>query len=205
MAHILPPSFYQHADVVKIARALLGKVIVSQVDGVRTEGRIVETEAYQGANDRACHAYQKRRTPRTETMFLPGGHAYVYLCYGLHHLFNVVTNVENEPDAVLIRAVEPLVGLETMMERRKMKSAVPKLTSGPGCVAQALGIGRLQNKTHLVESDQLWVEDQGFTLLPEDIGVTTRVGVSYAGEDALRPWRFYIKGNPWVSALPKTG
>lgn len=200
---ILPPEFYQHSDVVSIARSLLGKVLVSEVGGIRTEATIVETEAYRGSDDRACHAYLKKRTPRTETMFLNGGHAYVYLCYGMHHLFNVVTNLEGEPDAVLIRAAEPVAGHETMMERRKMKTISKRLMLGPGCLSQALGIDKHLNSKNLTIKGLLWIEDRNFNFHQDQIGETTRIGVEYAGEDALRPWRFYILKNKWVSYPPK--
>jgi len=200
---LLPATFYQHQDVVHIARALLGKVLVTQVDGLVTEAIIVETEAYRGADDRACHAYLRKRTARTETMFLPGGHAYVYLCYGIHHLFNVVTHVENEPDAVLIRAVQPKSGIETMLIRRKMSQLTVKLTQGPGCVSQAMGINKSLNASSLLGQDCIWIEDRGPVLETFSINTTTRVGVGYAGADAWLPWRFYVAGNPWVSAYPK--
>lgn len=200
---ILPPHFYQQSNVASIARSLIGKVLVSEVDGKRVEGIIVETEAYQGENDRACHAYQKKRTPRTETMFLPGGHAYVYLCYGIHQLFNIVTNLKDEPDAVLIRAVEPVSGIETMQIRRKMAKVSYRLCQGPGCVAQAFGINNMLNTCDLIIGDQLWVEDRSIQISEDQIMATTRIGVEYAKEDALRPWRFLLKNNFWVSAIPK--
>lgn len=201
---ILPPEFYQQTDVASIALSLIGKVLVSEVDGQRVEGIIVETEAYHGENDRACHAYLKKRTPRTETMFLPGGYAYVYLCYGIHQLFNIVTNRKDEPDAVLIRAVEPLLGIETMLVRRKMAKANYKLCQGPGCVAQAFGINKMLNSCDLTKGNSLWVEDRSIPISDDQILATTRVGVEYAKEDALRLWRFLVKDNFWVSARPKT-
>lgn len=200
----LPPldsAFFQRSEVVEIAKDLLGKCLISNKNGIITAGIIVETEAYSGMNDRACHAHNKKRTPRTETMFLPGGHSYVYLCYGLHHLFNVVTNVEGEPDAVLIRAVHPCAGQEVMAQRRKKTVNSPLLTKGPACVAQALDITRKENGWDLTMGKELWIADYQTPMTQNDIVHTTRIGVAYAGEDAQKPWRFYWKNNPWVSAL----
>jgi DNA-3-methyladenine glycosylase len=195
---LLPKSFYQRKDVVLVARELLGKVLVTNIDGVFTSGIIVETEAYHGLNDRACHAYNGRRTPRTEVMYKAGGLAYVYLCYGIHSLFNIVTNEEGLADAVLVRAIEPLEGLEHMLTRRKMTVADPKLTAGPGAMSEALGI-----KTQLTGTDlngnTIWLEDHKIQYEPEGIISGTRVGVAYAKEDALLPWRFSVRGNKWVS------
>lgn len=195
---ILPQSFYLEGDVVQISKRLLGKIIVTDVDGQITRSRIVETEAYNGSMDRACHAYPHRKTARTEVMFKAGGRSYVYLCYGLHHLFNVVTNREDEPNAVLIRAVEPIAGLETMTSRRKVKDRI-NLTNGPGKLANALGIKRVFNDVTLYDADSpIWIGDEGVGDEP-DVVQTPRIGVAYAEEDALLPWRFYIKNTPYVS------
>src|SRR5690554_3084135 len=148
---ILPQSFYLEGDVVQISKSLLGKIIVTDVESQMTRSRIVETEAYNGSMDKACHAYLHRKTARTDVMFKTGGRSYVYLCYGLHHLFNVVTNGENEPNAVLIRAVEPMSGVETMTSRRKVKDQI-NLTNGPGKLANALGITRKLNGVKLYEA-----------------------------------------------------
>ncbi|WP_436517451.1 DNA-3-methyladenine glycosylase [Ekhidna sp. To15] len=194
----LPRSFYQRTDVVQIAKDLLGKVLVTHVDGVLTAGKIVETEAYCGRGDKACHANNKR-TPRTEIMYSDGGTAYVYLCYGIHHLFNVVTNVEGMADAVLIRALEPIQGIDAMNERRNFTKA--KLASGPGTLAQAMGIHVKMSGVDLCE-DQIWIVDNdGEEKL--DIQSDTRIGVEYAEEDALKPWRFLIAGNKFVSKTIK--
>ncbi|MGB3618098.1 MAG: DNA-3-methyladenine glycosylase [Catalinimonas sp.] len=193
MSNLLPPSFYERDDVVRIARELLGMRCVSRVGGVPTAGEIVETEAYRGHDDRACHACdrrtgQTRPTPRTATMFGPAGRAYVYLCYGIHHLLNVVTNRAGRADAVLIRGLYPAEGLDVMRERRNHQ---PNLTTGPGNVTQALGITTAHNGLDL-RGDTLWIEDRGLRPPPETIRAAPRVGVDYAGEDALRPWRFRI-------------
>src|SRR5690554_1574834 len=141
---IIPKNFYLEGDVVQISKNLIGKVIVTNIDGQLTLSRIIETEAYNGSMDKACHAFLNRKTARTAVMFKEGGRSYVYLCYGLHHLFNIVTHGENEPNAVLVRAVEPVTGIETMELRRKAKSRI-NLTNGPGKLAQALGISKKFN------------------------------------------------------------
>lgn len=196
----LPLAFYNRGEVVQIAKDLLGKYLFTQVDGVITAGKIVETEAYNGRTDKACHAYHKR-TNRNEIMYAQGGHAYVYLCYGIHHLFNVVTNKEGSADAVLIRALEPVMGVEEMKLRR---GNVPfnKLTAGPGTLSQALGIKvALQNKASLVGSE-VWLAERRSEEVGE-IETDVRIGVDYAEEDTLLPWRFYIKHNKFVSRKKK--
>lgn len=197
-ASLLSMEFYRRPDTAGIARELLGKVIITDIGGIQSSGRIVETEAYLGAGDRACHAYNYRRTNRTETMYLPGGYAYVYMCYGIHHLFNVVTHVENEPHAVLVRAVEPLEGLEIMMKRRDKLKFLPSLTAGPGVLSKALGISR-DHSGQSLSGPVIRLEDQGFEIKPSEIIASPRVGVDYAGEDALLPLRFRIKDNPFTS------
>ncbi len=196
-AMILPESFYTRKDVVKIAKELLGKVLVTHIDGIKTSGIIVETEAYAGAGDKASHAYANRRTKRTEIMFGKGGVSYVYLCYGIHHLFNVVTNIKDIPHAVLVRAVEPLEGIEYMLERRGKEKLTPSLTAGPGAMSAALGICTLHTGQSL--NDMITIEDNGMKIAAKDIVAATRVGVAYAQEDALLPYRFYIRGNKYVS------
>lgn len=195
---ILPESFYTRRDVVKIAMELLGKVIVTNFNGEHTAGMIVETEAYAGETDKASHAYGGRRTRRTEVMYMHGGAAYVYLCYGIHHLFNVVTNVQDVPHAILIRAVEPLDGIDIMLERRGKEKLQPSLTAGPGAMSIALGI-YTQHTGVLLNGPELYIEDRGVKVSKKDIIATTRVGVAYAMDDALRPYRFYLKDNPYVS------
>jgi len=176
----------------------LGKYLFTCIDGELTGGYIVETEAYNGVIDRASHAFGNRLTPRTKTMFEHGGIAYVYLCYGIHEMFNVVTSVEGQPHAVLIRAINPTDGIDIMQYRRNMEKLKPTITSGPGSVAKALGISRQINAISL-QSDILWIEDRGLTFADADIAAVPRVGVDYAGTDALLPYRFYVKGNPYVS------
>jgi DNA-3-methyladenine glycosylase len=201
-------EFYRRRDVVKISRQLLGKFIFTDLplesdpekrsDSVRTGGIIVETEAYAGPIDRASHAFANRRTRRTEIMFKPGGVAYVYLCYGIHALFNVITNIEDVPHAVLIRAVQPTEGLEHMLLRRGLGAAAPRLTAGPGALTQALGISTRDNGIDLT-GGRICIEDQKPRIATRDIIASPRVGIGYAGPDVDKPWRFRIRGNPWTS------
>jgi len=194
----LPYSFYQQEDVTSLAVQLLGKQLFTLIDGKLTGGTIVETEAYNGIIDKASHAYNGKLTPRTATMYEAGGISYVYLCYGIHHLFNVVTNAKNNPHTVLIRGIEPTEGLSTMLKRRNMQSLAPRITAGPGALAKALGIDKNVNAKDLL-GDEIWIEDNGIHFKPEQIIAAPRVGVDYAEDHALLPWRFYIKGNKFVS------
>ncbi len=194
----LPLSYYSNEDVLFLAQNLLGKVLFTDCNGEITAGIIVETEAYFGVLDKASHAYGGRRTNRTETLYSHGGVSYVYLCYGIHHLFNVVTSVKDEPHAVLIRAVEPLIGKDIMELRRNMSADKAAISSGPGSAAKALGIDQSFNKKDLV-GNEIWIEDHGIQYPPDDIIKAPRIGVAYAQEDALLPWRFFVKGNKYVS------
>ncbi len=186
MKNKLPLEFYRQEDVVAIAKELIGKVLFSCFNRQVTAGIITETEAYRGIDDRACHAFGGRRTPRTEVMYKPGGAAYVYLCYGMHHLLNVVTGPKDVPHAVLIRALRPLKGLELMKERRKGREP---LASGPGTVTQALGITVKHNGLSL-QGSQIWIEDHGLAF--KAILSGPRIGVDYAGSDADLPYRFFL-------------
>lgn len=194
----LPKEFYTRPNVVQIAQELLGKHIYTSVDGMLTGGMIVETEAYSGENDRACHAHLNRRTARTEIMYHEGGVAYVYLVYGIYNLFNIITNVEGKADAVLVRAIQPEIGTEEMLLRRNMPTIKPNLTAGPGVMSIALGINRKHYGEDLT-GNTIWLEDKGITITEDNIMTVPRVGIDYAGDDALLPWRFYIKGSKWVS------
>lgn len=195
----LDAAFYQRSDVVLVARELLGKTLVTRFDGVLTAGRIAEVEAYRAPDDRASHAWNGRRTARTEVMFQAGGRAYVYLCYGIHHLFNVVTGQEGEAHAVLIRGIEPLLGLEHMLERRKAKRLKPSLSNGPGALSQALGLHVGWTGQSLLTPDTpVWIEDPGTPLDSADIAVGPRIGVEYAGESAAWPWRFWIRDSAFA-------
>ncbi|MBO9700388.1 MAG: DNA-3-methyladenine glycosylase [Sporocytophaga sp.] len=194
----LDKAFYTREDVIAISKELLGKYLITCINGKLTSGMIVETEAYLGAEDRASHAYGNRKTKRTEPFYKEGGIAYVYMCYGIHFLFNIITNKTEIPHAVLIRAVEPSEGIETMLERRKKSKLKPELTAGPGALSVALGISAKHNETDLSGSE-IWVEDRGVIVKKNDIIASPRVGVAYAKEDALKPWRFRIKDNPYTS------
>ena len=194
----LPYSFYQNEIVTDLAVHLLGKQLFTLIDDELTGGTIVETEAYKGVVDKASHAYGGRLTNRTQVMYESGGVSYVYLCYGIHHLFNVVTGPQNTPHAVLIRGLEPISGLDIMLKRRNMTSLKPNLTAGPGALAKALGIDKGLNAKDLM-GEEIWIEDNGIQINPLDIVAGPRIGVAYAQDHALLPWRFYVKGNKFVS------
>ncbi len=179
-----------------IARELLGTVLHTCINGVHTAGIITETEAYRGLDDKACHAHG-RRTARTEVMYHTGGVAYVFLCYGIHHLFNIVTNQADQADAVLVRAIEPIKGVAHMLERRNMARLNKRLTTGPGTVCQAMGIDKGHYGASL-QGPAVWLSHHT-SYASNQLVATTRIGVDYAGNDALRPWRFYPAGCPWVS------
>ena len=194
-------EFYQRKDVLKIARELLGKILVTNWKGIITSGRIVECEAYAGTIDKASHAAGGRRTARNEIMYGKGGYAYVYLCYGIHYLFNVVTNSEEIPHAILIRALDPIEGIDRMLIRTHKKKLDHTLTRGPGNVSKALGISTKHSGTSL-SGDKIFIADDGGTFNKKEIAASPRIGVHYAGKDALLPYRFYVKGNPFVSGKP---
>ncbi len=196
----LTKSFYTRTDVVQLSQELLGKYLVTNIDGQITSGKIVETEAYRAPDDKACHAWMNRRTSRTEIMFAEGGRAYVYLCYGIHHLFNVVTAGENMAHAILIRAIEPADNIEKMLARRKMRKPERRLTAGPGILSQALGIKTAHTGTDLTAPDSpIWIEDRDEIVAPEHIIASPRVGIGYAEECIEWPWRFRIRGSEWTS------
>lgn len=195
-------DFYLRPDVLQISRELLGKVVVTKWKGVRTSGRIVELEAYAGVSDKASHAAGGRRTKRNEVMYGDGGVAYVYLCYGIHHLFNVVTNLKDIPHAILVRALEPLEGTRRMLKRTKKEFVDSSLTKGPGNVSKALGIFTEHSGMSLRHS-KLFIADDNFSYSAAEIAASPRIGVEYAGEDANLPYRFYVKGHPNVSGKPR--
>lgn len=194
----LAPDFFRRPDVVRISRDLLGQYLFTCIGGQEvTGGRIVETEAYAGATDRASHAYANRCTRRTAVMYAAGGVAYVYLCYGLHALFNIVTSAAGIPHAVLIRALEPTHGIPVMLRRRCKKKLERTLTAGPGVLSQALGI-TLRHSGQSLPGTEIWLEE-GIQLRPQQVVATTRIGVDYAGKDARRPWRFRVRASAWTS------
>lgn len=187
----LSPDFYLNPDVVDVAKQLLGKMLITEFDHQRTSGLIIETEAYAGVEDKASHAYGGRYTERTRVMYQQGGVAYVYLCYGIHHLFNVVTHQEGIPHAVLIRAIQPAEGLEIMLQRRSKSGVDRTLASGPGSLSKALGI-QTQHSGLSLQSNQVWIEDAGIIVMEDEIIASPRVGVEYAEEDAGREYRFRV-------------
>jgi DNA-3-methyladenine glycosylase len=193
----LPRSFYQSNDVVKVARALLGKKLVTRINGQVTSGIITETEAYH-ESEKACHAYNGRKTSRTEVLFESGGMSYVYLCYGIHNLFNVVTGHKGEAAAVLVRAIAPSEGMSAMLDRRSMDRLESRLSAGPGMLTQALGLTLKNNRASLTSNRSLWIEPS-VEIDASQILVSSRIGVDYAEEDAHLPWRFYLKDCHWVS------
>jgi DNA-3-methyladenine glycosylase len=196
----LAPDFFQTADVVHAAKSLLGKYLVSHIGGALCSGKIVETEAYRGPDDKACHAWNNKKTPRTAPMFAGGGIAYVYLCYGIHHLFNVVTGPEGMPHAVLIRALEPADNSALMQERRQWNKSAQRLAAGPGLLTRALGITTTLSGQSLTDpSSSVWIEDRGARIDDAEIVASPRIGVAYAGECAAWEWRFCIKGHPCIS------
>jgi DNA-3-methyladenine glycosylase len=196
-SHKLTQSYFLNSDVVNLAKQLLGCYIHTQINGNYCSGIITETEAYAGKNDKACHAHLGRFTERTKVMYENGGIAYVYLCYGIHHLFNIVTNTAGNADAILIRAAEPTEGVEHMLERRNKPKLTPQLTAGPGNFSKAFGITKQHNGLTVTEH-QIWLS-QGTSITEKDIVKTTRIGIDYAEEDALLHWRFYIKNSKYVS------
>ena len=195
---ILPLDFYLNKDVIDVGQKLLGKYLFTKIAGVLTGGMITETESYKGIEDKACHAYMGKKTNRNETMFEPGGVAYVYLCYGMHSLLNVVTNIKEVPEAVLIRAIEPIVGIDEMLKRRNKLKVERSLTAGPGSLSKALGITKKINGKSF-ESKKIWIEDRELKISKKDIICSKRVGIDYAKEYVNKPWRFRIKNNKWTS------
>ncbi len=191
------PAFYRRRDTIEIARDLLGKLlVVPDATGRRVSGMIVETEAYLGTTDRAAHSYAGRRTPRNEVTYGTGGHVYVFFIYGLYFQLNIVCGEVDSPHVVLIRALEPVEGIEIMRERRgEMKDR--NLTSGPGKLCIAMAINRELNGENL-RGKRIWLEDHR-SFDDDDVLVGTRIGIDYAGEDAERPWRFWVRGNEFVT------
>ncbi|MDH3545726.1 MAG: DNA-3-methyladenine glycosylase [Gammaproteobacteria bacterium] len=187
----LPLEFYLRNDVVEVSQDLLGKILCSNQNGRITKAIITETEAYAGIDDKASHAYGGRRTNRTEPLFGQGGTAYIYLCYGIHHLFNVVVGDVHVPLAILIRAAEPIEGIDIMRQRRNKPGTGKILLAGPGTLSQALGITTELTGASLLE-DRIWIEDQQIPVRQQAIRVGPRIGIDYAGEDAMRPYRFRI-------------
>jgi len=191
----LPPSFYLRDDIIRVSQELLGKVLATNIDGRITKAVITETEAYAGETDKASHAYGGRRTKRTEPIYQTGGRAYVYLCYGIHHMFNVVSSAEGTPHAILVRAGRPQQGEAEMLRRRGKAKGDKKLLAGPGSLGKALGITTELTGIDL-SGDQIWIEDHGIAVDESAIVTGPRIGIDYAGEDASLPYRFILSAAP---------
>lgn len=190
----LTAAFYEQTDVVSLAKTLIGKILVSEIGGHKVSGIITETEAYRAPDDRASHAWGDRKTPRTEVMFRTGGCAYVYLCYGIHHLFNVVTGPEGVAHAVLIRAAKPLEGVAVMRQRRGTKVPIQKLAQGPGALGQAFGFHTRWSGQSLITPDTpVWIEATEDAIEASQIRCGKRIGIDYAGACAEWPWRFWLE------------
>ncbi len=188
----LPKDFYLQEDVVSLSKQLLGKILFTKEGKTITAGIITETEAYAGAIDKASHAYGGRRTERTETMYSEGGISYVYLCYGMYSLFNVVTNKKDIPHAVLVRAIQPIEGIKKILERRNSEKLKKGLTTGPGKVSLALGINFRSHNAQNLTGNKIWIEERGIIIPDKKINKGPRIGVDYAGEDAKLPYRFWV-------------
>ncbi|WP_035564977.1 DNA-3-methyladenine glycosylase [Hymenobacter sp. IS2118] len=195
----LPATFFQRPDVLQIARELLGKHLYTCVEGVVTAGRVVETEAYRHEGDHSLTLHLQRKRHQAQGLHVPGGHAYIYTVYNRHALFNIATHDAAHPDAVLIRAVEPTIGIPEMLRRRGLTAPKRALTAGPGVMSQALGITPALTGLP-VTGDVLWFEDHGEAVATADVVASARVGLAYAGPEAAGlPWRFRLRDNPWTS------
>lgn len=193
----LKNNFYQN-DAVTAAEKLVGKLIVREINNEKIIARIVETEAYAGPYDKASHAYNNRKTDRTEVMFKKGGHVYVFLIYGIHHCFNIVTEKKGVPSAVLIRAVEPVAGIDLIRENRNIKSKrVEDLTNGPGKLAQALKIDLSFNGYNLITGSKLYILDPENDNL--NVKSSKRINIDYAEEYKNKKWRFYLADSRFLS------
>ena len=199
MLNKLPAAFFQRPDVLAIARELLGKHVYTHIDGVLTAGRIVETEAYRHEGDHSLTLHLQRKRHQAQGLHVPGGHAYIYTVYSRHALFNIACHDAAHPDAVLIRAIEPLVGIEEMLRRRGLEQPGRNLTAGPGVLSQALGLTPALSG-ELVTGPHIWFEDHGEAVPAADIVASARVGLAYAGAEAAGlPWRFRVVGSKWTS------
>ena len=195
----LPPAFFQRPDVLTIARELLGQHLYTHIDGVLTAGRVVETEAYRHEGDHSLTLHLQRKRQQAQGLYVPGGHAYIYTVYNRHALFNIACHDAQHPDTVLIRAIEPLVGIEEMLGRRGLAKVVRGLTAGPAVLTQALGITPALSG-ELVTGPHIWFEDHGETVPAADVVASSRVGLEYAGAEAAGlPWRFRLRDSKWTS------
>jgi DNA-3-methyladenine glycosylase len=194
----LPESFYRREDTVAIARELLGKCLFTEIDGLLCGGIIIETEAYIGPHDMGSHSYNNRRTTKNEMMYSEGGVVYMYICYGIHDMLNVVTGLEELSHAVLIRALQPEIGIDIMRMRRNISNNDLRLCQGPGALAKAIGVNKLHNGVSL-QDGEIWIEDKGIIFTDEQITAAPRVGLNIPEPYKSIPWRFYVKGNKFVS------
>lgn len=194
----VPLSFFQDDDVVSLSSQLVGMHLYTRIDGQLAGGIIVETEAYRGPEDRGSHAYNHRRTARNDVMYSKGGVVYMYICYGIHDMLNIVTGREGDSHAILIRAIEPTTGLEVMRLRRGFVNDDKRLCRGPGALAKALGLGKIHNGASL-DGDTVWVEDRGLQLSSDKIVARPRIGLNIDEPYKSIPWRFYIRGNKYIS------
>ena len=194
---VISESFYLREDTLAIAKELLGKYVFTNIDGTITGGMIVETEAYMGVTDASCHTFNNRKSVKNATMYDQGGVAYMYICYGIHDMLNLVTGPMGKSHVVLIRAIEPTDGIEKMIERRG-NFPIKKLTNGPGSLAKALGLNKSFDKESL-NSERLWLEDRGLILEESNIKITPRIGINCPEPFLTAPWRFLISGNTFVS------
>ncbi|MEJ7627532.1 MAG: DNA-3-methyladenine glycosylase [Ferruginibacter sp.] len=198
----IPLSFFSRTDVVSIAKELLGKIVYTNIGGAITSGRVVETEAYVAHTDKASHSFGGRRTPKNEHMYETAGTTYVYICYGMHQMLNIVTNDKDIPDAILIRAIDPVEGIDIMLQRTGKPALDATLTRGPGNVGKALGISK-KHSGLLLEGEEVVIYSDEYSDIHENkIGSSKRIGVESAGADGLLPYRFYVKGNKFVSGRP---
>ncbi len=197
----LQKDFYTREDTLAIAKELLGKYVYTNFDNALTGGIIVETEAYIGPHDAGSHAFNGRRTPRNETMYAEGGVTYMYICYGIHDMLNIVTGPAGSSHAILIRAIEPTDGIE-LMQLRRGNVPLKRLATGPGALARALGL-RKQHDALELNSDEIWIENKGLIIPGEKIKATGRVGLGCKDPYLTMPWRFIVTGNPFVSKGPK--
>jgi DNA-3-methyladenine glycosylase len=194
----LPRSYFLNEDVVGLARDLLGKSLFVNTEDMLTGGIIVETEAYRGPEDVGAHSYNHRRTARNEIMYTDGGVVYMYICYGIHDMLNIVTGPEGTAHAILIRAIEPAVGLEIMRERRKVRNEDSRLCRGPGALAKALALKKVHNGSSL-EGNEIWIEDHGLVFGDSEVVAGPRIGLNIAEPYKSIPWRFYVRGSSYVS------
>lgn len=190
-------SFYQREDTLQIAKELIGKYVFTKIEGKLSGGMIVETEVYIGPLDKGSHAFNHKMTARNKSMYLAGGVAYMYICYGIHDMLNLVTGKVGTSHAILIRAIEPIIGIEHMQDRRGLVS-LGKLAKGPGSLARALGLNKSFDGKSLI-GDELWLDDKGINISDDQITASSRIGLNCAEPYCSIPWRFTLSGNKFVS------